>query len=125
MIAMPALLKVIAALAVTLVLSLGTNAWQLYRAGAAHEREQGALAVAERDARIAVLEGAASLNSRLAAAAREDHTELVNDLSTIAERGRTERVVYRRAAAAAPLRVECAPGQDRVDAVNAMLGAKP
>lgn len=124
MIATPMLLKTIAALGVTLVLSLGANAWQLYRAGAAHERERGALAVAERDGRIAVLQAGLDTNARLAAAAREDHLGLVNDLSAIVERGRTTRVVYQRAAAAAPLPVGCIPGEARVDAVNAALGAQ-
>jgi hypothetical protein len=121
----PALLKAIAALGLALLLSIGGNAWQLYRAGAAHERERGALAVAERDAKIAGLEASALSTARIAAAARDDHAELLSDLSTIAERGRETRVVYRVAAAAAPLPPECVPGQARIDAVNSGLGGKP
>jgi gamma-glutamyl:cysteine ligase YbdK (ATP-grasp superfamily) len=121
----PALLKAIAALGVALMLSLGGNAWQLYRSGAAHERVKGALEVAQRDGRIAVLEQAASTSDRLAAAAKEHHDVILSDLSAIVERGRQERVVYRQAAAAAPLPVSCVPGQGRMDAVNASLGARP
>lgn len=122
MIATPVLLKAIAALGIALVLSLGGNAWQLYRAGAAGEREKGAVAVAQKDGEIAVLKEAARTSDRLAAAAREDHGALLNDLSTIAERGRQERVVYRVAAAAAPLDPVCVPGRERMDAVNASMG---
>jgi hypothetical protein len=122
--ATPVLLKAVAALGLGLMLSLGGNSWQLYRAGAATERAKGAEAVAQRDARIAALEAAAAVNARIAAAAREDHAGLVTDLSAIVDRGRTERVVYRRAAAAAPLDPACVPGQARIDAVNAALGGK-
>jgi hypothetical protein len=125
MIGTPILLKAIAALGVALLLSLGGNAWQLYRSGAANERAKGALEVAQRDGRIAVLEQAASTSDRLAAAARDDRDVILNDLSAIVDRGRQERVVYRRVAAAAPLPVSCVPGQGRMDAVNASLGAQP
>lgn len=125
MIETPVLLKAIGALGVALLLSLGGNAWQLYRAGAAHEREKGAVKAAELEGEIGELKQAAATSDRLAAAAQVDRIGLVNDLSALVERGRHERVVYVRAAAAAPLPVECVPGQGRVDAVNASLGARP
>jgi hypothetical protein len=123
--AAPVLLKAIAALGLALALSLGVNAWQLYRAGAAHEREKGAVKVAQLEGEIGVLEEKNATSGRLAAAAREDRVDLLNDLSAIVERGRQDRVVYRRAAAAAPLAIGCVPGQGRRDAVNASLGAQP
>lgn len=60
-------------------------------------------------------------------AERRDHddAELLADLTAIAERARSTRVIYREAAAAAPLPSGCGPGQARIDAVNRALGASP
>lgn len=61
----------------------------------------------------------------IARAAQDDNTQLLADLEQIAERGRKTKVVYSKAAAAAPLASQCAPGQGRIDAVNQALGPIP
>lgn len=115
-------LKVVAALGLALILSLGANVWQLYRAGvaageAAGEREREVLAGDN-----ALLRQREAVAAALAQQARLDGQGLLADLQSIAERGREVRVVYRAAAAAAPLAVGCAPGAGRMDAVNRGLG---
>ena len=53
----------------------------------------------------------------------KDSRVLLDELARIAERARTTRVVYRQAADKRPLPMQCAPGRERMDAVNA--GADP
>lgn len=62
-------------------------------------------------------------SAALARGAQNDNTKLLGELGAIVERGREVRVVYRKAANARPLPMQCAPGQARMDAVNA--GADP
>lgn len=50
-----------------------------------------------------------------------DDSILITELGELVERGRETRILYRQAAIATPLPVQCAPGQARVDAVNAGL----
>lgn len=58
----------------------------------------------------------------LARDATKDNLALIADLDGIVERGRTVRIKYLKAATAAPLPAQCAPGAARVDAVNEALG---
>lgn len=95
-------------LLVLLVLSLWMNALQ-WRAKAT--------AAAESRARAA--EEVAAVSRGLARRAQADHDELVADLAIVVERGRRQRVVYRKAAESRPLPAVCAPGKARMDAVNA------
>lgn len=60
--------------------------------------------------------------SAIAKQASKDSDQLLDRLEQIAARGERTRVVYRDAAAAQPLAENCAPGQARVDAINAGLG---
>lgn len=78
-----------------------------------------ARAVAKSEARAETLEDMAQVTAGIAREAQADHRELVAGLTMVVERGRTERVVYRTAAAKKPLAAVCAPGQARMDAVNA------
>jgi hypothetical protein len=60
--------------------------------------------------------------NRVAKQAQADQTDTLNRLNKIAERGERTHVVYRTAATDQPLPPQCAPGQARVDAINAGLG---
>lgn len=117
--------KIVAVLFLALAISIGGNVWQLWHAGVSAGRAEGENQREVLQSRVTELGRAAAVNGAIAKVARADSTALLNDLAVIAERGRTERVVYRRAAAAAPLPVNCQPGQGRMDAVNAALGPNP
>lgn len=100
-------------LALLLVLSLAGNTWQAYRAFTAPMRAENA-----------ALSGALEQVKKIAAGRNRDDAVLLTTLGQIAERGQRVRIEYRTAAAAKPLPVQCAPGQQRVDAVNRALGAQ-
>lgn len=87
------------------------NVWQLYRALTAPLRSENKALAAALD-RV----------NGLAAARNRDDAQLLDRLDAIATRGERVRTVYRTAAAAEPLAAQCAPGQARIDAVNAGLG---
>lgn len=125
MIPLPLTTKLLLGLGLALLLSLGANVWQLRSAWIAQGEAKG---LAERQTLQASLEAATfanKVNARLAETAQADNTELLNDLAAIAERGRETRTVIKRVNAAHPLPATCAPGVERMDAVNATLGAKP
>lgn len=84
--------------------------WADHRAYVKGEADRLKLAAADQTSKI---------NTGLATEARSDNAKLLKDLEEIAERGRTTRVVYRKAADKRPLPLQCAPGQERMDAVNA------
>ncbi|KFN42336.1 hypothetical protein [Arenimonas oryziterrae] len=109
-------------LALALLLSIAGNTWQLWHSGVAAGRAEGEATITQLRDTNAGLAKTAAVNSAIAVVAKEQNLALVNDLAAIAERARGERIVYRTAAAAAPLAPNCAPGQARMDAVNAMLG---
>lgn len=114
--------KLLAGLSLALALSLGANVLQLRAAWVGQGRAEGK---AERDQLAAKVDGLTrtnAVNEALAKRADADNLGLLNDLSAIVERGRVTRVVYRTKAAATPLAANCAPGQDRVDAENQILG---
>lgn len=124
MIALAGTAKVIAGLGLALALSLGANAWQLYRAGIASGEAAGAAErqqLADDNSDLRVRE---AVSLTLAGQAADDNAGLVAQLDAIAERSRQVRIVYRTAATAAPLAAGCAPGVDRMDAVNQGLGPK-
>jgi hypothetical protein len=123
-IALAATGKLIAGLGLALALSLGANAWQLYRAGIASGEAAGAAErqqLADDNSDLRVRE---AVSLALAGQAADDNAGLVAQLDAIAERSRQVRIVYRTAAAAAPLAAGCAPGPERMDAVNQGLGPK-
>jgi hypothetical protein len=78
-----------------------------------------AKAVAKSEARAQTLADIVKVTAGIARDNLADARELAADVAIIAERGRTERVVYKTAAAKAPLAPNCAPGKARMDAVNA------
>lgn len=69
--------------------------------------------------RAAAALASTATSARLARGAQGDNRKLMGELSEIVERGRKAKVVYQQAADARPLPAQCAPGQERLDAVNA------
>lgn len=109
-------------IAAALVLSLAGNAWQLHHAGVASAEHKAALELAVKNGELAAARIAQETSAELAADSAQDHADLLDQLNAIAARGQATRIVYKKAAAAAPLDAICAPGQARQDAVNAALG---
>lgn len=124
MIALAASGKIIAGLGLALALSLGANAWQLYRTGVVSGEAAGA---AERQKLVddnSDLRVREAVSLTLAGQAADDNAGLIAQLDAIAERSRQVRIVYRNAANGAPLPDGCGPGAQRMDAVNQGLGPK-
>ena len=111
------------ALPLALVLSLSANAWLLQRLGAATARADGEIAAAVERGRAEALAERADQMTRLAMLAEEDRSAVLQDLERIVDRGRTARLVYRDAIEKLPT-ASCAPGQERMDAVNALVGGQ-
>lgn len=103
--------KVAACAIAALVLSVGLNIHQAYSRYYG-KKVDTAQAVAAGFAK------AAKVNRDIAETMTTDHKELLKDLGEIAERGRTTKIVYAKAAAAKPLAAVCAPGAARINAVN-------
>lgn len=100
------LLLILLALSVT----MNVRQWADHRAYVNGEHDRLTAAAAK---------ASAETSARIATAAGRDNTALLGELREIADRAQRTRTVYRQAAARAPLAVNCAPGQARLDAVNA------
>lgn len=111
------------ALALVLVLSLSANAWLLRKLGAETARADSEIATAVERGRAEALSQRADQLAQLVSLAELDRSVLLHELTEIAERGRTARVMYRDRISDLPA-PECAPGQERMDAVNALLGGE-
>jgi hypothetical protein len=105
------------------MLSVSANAWLLLKLGAAQERAEGEIAEAVQRGRAEALSERADQLGQLVSLAELDRSLLLQDLTEIAERGRTARVVYRDRISQLPA-ASCAPGQERMDAVNALVGGE-
>lgn len=107
-------------LPLALVASLIGNTWLLSRLGAANARADAEIAAAVERGRADAAELQASQQKTLASKADKDRAALVQELEAIAAASARERVVYvdRIKTLPAP---ECAPGQERMDAVNALI----
>ena len=99
-------------LGAALAASLGVNYWQHRRALTAPLRAEN------KDLRDTVAVYEALMKQRTT-----DDADLMADLRAIADRARPLRVEYIQAKTERPLAPNCAPGQARMDAVNA--GADP
>ena len=104
--------KYVAILSLLLVLSLYVIViqWADHRAYKKGEAQRMELA-AERTAN--------RMRASMAKDATADQKALMAELAGIAERARKPKIMYAKAKAAAPLAAVCAPGQARIDAVNA------
>lgn len=112
-----------AVLGLTLMLSVSANGWLLLKLGAAREKAEGEIATAVQRGRAEALSERADQLGRLVSLAELDQAALLQDMREIAERARVARVVYRDRINALPA-PECAPGQERMDAVNALLSGE-
>lgn len=117
------LLRPTVLLSVALAISALGNVFFLYHTGKAAGEHRADAKLAAATQRAEKAEQAEAVSKALMDMGIEDHAHLLNELAAISERGQQTRVVYRAAAAKAPLPVNCAPGQERVNAVNATLGA--
>jgi hypothetical protein len=108
---------------VGLAASLGTNVWLLGKWGEARARAKAEIAAAVERGRAEAAEKHASQQQALVQLAELDRSLLLQDLREIAERSRQARVVYRDRIASLPV-AACAPGQERMDAVNELVTGK-
>lgn len=104
--------KYVLILALLLALSLWGNLHQYVASKTAPLRQE-----------VSELREASKITSDIARQSQTDSAGIFDELRGIVERSRQTRNVYRDAAEQAPLAANCAPGQARMDAVNA--GADP
>lgn len=119
---LPLTTKIIAGLGLALALSLAGNVLQLRSAWVSHGEAKGEQARQKLASELAGFKEKATIETAIGSVARADNTALLSELSAIADRGRQTKTVYLRAAGKTPLALQCAPGQERIDAVNASLG---
>lgn len=105
-----------------LLLSALLNVWFLYSAGKHSGEAKAAEQVAALQTKVSGFEVTAAVNTELAKRAETLNMSVLNELESIADRARETRIVYKEAARRAPLSANCAPGDARVEAVNATLG---
>jgi hypothetical protein len=123
MIALPLTTKLMAGLGLALALSLSANVYQLRRAWMHAAEDRTAAERATLQAQVQAAQHQQAIQQALADRAARDNAELLNDLATIAERARTDRVRIRTINRANPLPAQCSPGMERVESVNRALGA--
>ena len=105
-------------------LSLIANVFGLYWLGRNTGAAKKELQVEALQTQVAGFEQAAAVNKVLADRSDKQRYAILDELVAIADRAQNTKIVYRQAAAAAPLPTGCEPGQARMDAVNAGLGPK-
>ena len=117
-------LKTAAILALVLLASLACNVWQFGHAQALSARIETSdalgLEIARAQGRADALADAHQRATLLADLAAVDNTQLLLDLRAIADRARERVTVYRDRITTIPA-ATCAPGADRMDAVNLLL----
>lgn len=111
------------ALPLILLLSLSANAWLLQRLGAAREKAAGEIAEAVQRGRADALAERADQMTRLATLAEIDRADVLRQIEAIAASSNKATVIYRDRIREIPA-ATCAPGQDRIDAANAMIGGE-
>lgn len=107
-----------------LTASAGLNVWQFGHAQALsariETRDALGLEIARAQGRADALADAHQRSTLLADLAAVDNTQLLLDLRAIADRARERVTVYRDRITTIPA-ATCAPGADRMDAVNLLL----
>lgn len=120
----PVAAKTVGWLLLALLVSLGGNVFFIWHDGKQRGEAKGETErVALQSQNVSLAQNVA-ITQALSKQARADNSGLLKDLSEIADRGQQFHVEYGTAAAKAPLKIECAPGKGRVDAVNKLLGPK-
>lgn len=110
--------KLIAGLSAALLLSLAGNVAAVYMLGESAAKQDEAAKVAEARGRADAMESMASSASLVATMAQTDLSALISDLRGVADRARQRVTVYRERQIP---QATCAPGPERVEAVNWML----
>ena len=105
-------------------LSFIANVVGLYWLGRNNGAAEKELQVEALQSQVVGFEKAAAVNGALADRSDKQRYELLDELVSIADRAQQTKIIYRQAAAAAPLPFGCEPGQARMEAVNAGLGPK-
>ena len=105
-----------------LLLSAALNVWFLYSAGKHSGEAKAAAQVTALQTKVSGYELTAAVNTELAKRAETLNMSVLNELEIIADRARKTHIVYKEAARRAPLSANCAPGTQRVEAVNMTLG---
>lgn len=108
------------ALPAALAASLLGNAWLMHRLGASSERAEGEIAAAVERGRAEAAEQFAGQQKIISDKADKERETLKKQLDAIESQGIQERIVYRDRIKTLPA-PECAPGQERMDAVNALI----
>lgn len=83
-------------------------------------KAEAKLDIAEKE--LAAAKQSMAISGALAKITMQDRAVVLDELAGIAKRARQTRVIYKNAAAAAPLDASCAPGIGRMQAVNTALG---
>ena len=110
--------KLIAGLSAILLLSLAGNVAAVYMLGESAAKQDATEQIAEARGRADAMESMASSASLVATMAQADISSLVSDLRGVADRARQRVTVYRDRQIP---QATCAPGPERVDAINWML----
>lgn len=120
------ILRALVLCALLLVASAALNVWQYGRGvdAAAQCRGEAMLVreVGKAEGRAAALSESHTRARQLVDLAVLDNAQLLRELRQIADRARERVTVYRERVNQLPA-ATCAPGPDRMDAINAMLGA--
>ena len=107
-----------AAFAVSMLLNIGL----LFHAGKQWGEAKAEAKLEDTREQLANANASLAASRALAGVAESDRLDVLDRLDAIAERAQRERVVYKTVAAKAPLAPNCAPGAERINAVNGMLG---
>lgn len=122
------MIRALAIVSLLLLVSLAFNVVQYGRRSAdearGEVRDALTLEIARSQGRADALAETAGRNAQLADWARLDSQTLLLDLGQLVERGRERKTVYRDRVQAMPA-LACAPGEERMDAFNAAIGAAP
>lgn len=110
--------KLIAGLSAVLLLSLAGNVAAVYMLGESAAKQDAAEQIAEARGRADAMAREAASASLVATMAQADLSNLVSDLRGVADRARQRVTVYRERQIP---QATCAPGPERVEAINGML----
>lgn len=117
-------IKAVAVLAAALGLSLVVNAGLARHIFVKAGENRAAAKLHQAELRAAVFEATALVNSEVSQRATVESAALLADMQAMLDKVPAQREVYRKAAAAAPFAAVCKPGEQRVSAVNDVLGAQ-
>lgn len=116
--------RLLLVLAALLIASASLNVWQYGRLQAREERDAIAAEIARAQGRAEALADANARAAALAEFTALDQTQLLLELRAIADKAKERVMVYRDRIRTLPP-AACAPGAERMDALNRILEATP